>query len=267
MDVPRYRDPVIEITDVLQAGVVYLAKYIKGSVRDPVLSLELEAQGEKKLVLKVIYVAFERYGDEVQKYLASKDMAPKFLFSFGMIVGGYPDSHIEKSYVMEYLSPPSNDSAGWISLLDFKERFPKVASKYKVDIGKALHKITGALKERNFIHGDFRPNNLFINVTITADDCSIQFQPDSDSFLPYLKVIDFDWAGEAGVVEYPPHRNPDVQWPGDNGKPILADHDELMIKSWLSKWDNEGVESGGRGVEKRHGVDRQGDAVMLVVFA
>jgi hypothetical protein len=257
MDVPQYGLlSYVEITDVLHSGVVYLGKFIKGSVPD----LE-EKDAEEKLVVKVIYsgIVFEQYGKAVHRHLESKDMAPKYFFSFqmaGVDLRGGDDDHaddLSNHIVMEYLPPPANDSAGWITLADFQEKFPQIASRWKTGIETALYKILDVLGEAKFVHGDLRPNNLLIKVASVSDGCVVQLRPASDPPLPYLKVIDFDWAGEAGAVEYPPHRNPEVEWPGDSGKPILATHDKVMIDTWLSKWalDNDLVARGGVRRENR----------------
>ena len=67
--------------------------------------------------------------------------------------------------------------------------------------------------------------------------------------------MDFDWAGIAGVVEYPPHKNPDVEWPGQFGMPILNTHDRQMVDIWISKWP-----AGNVPVVDRHDLgDPRGD--------
>lgn len=257
-NIPRYgQHPMVEITDVLHAGVVYLGKYIQGAIKEEDLVKKLDV--DKKLVVKVIYsgMAFERYGREVHKYLAEKDMAPKYFFSFVMEGVDLPSEAkaIEDHHLMEYLSPPSKDSPGWISLDDLEKEFPKVALRYKEDIKSALYNVIEVLQQAKFVHGDLRPNNLLVSIDI-ADDCIVQFRQDSSSSrrLPYLKVIDFDWAGIAGEVEYPPHRNPDVEWPGENGKVILDTHDKIMIDSWLAKWPHINVPDAEVG-------NRRGDEV------
>jgi serine/threonine protein kinase len=265
LDVPQYGPlSVVEITDVLHSGVVYLGKYIKGSVPD-IKDLE-EMDVEEKLVVKIIYsgIVFEQYGKAVHRHLETKDMAPKYFFSFQMNDDDLPGSDdlscsddlsnadvIESHIVMEYLPPPSSASAGWITLADFQGEFPQVASHWKADIETALHQILVALKEAKFVHGDLRPNNLMIKVASASEGCIVQLRPASDPPLPYLKVIDFDWAGEAGAVEYPPHRNPEVEWPGDSGKPILATHDKVMIDTWLSKWALDKASGGVRRENRR----------------
>jgi hypothetical protein len=268
LNAPRFGSKsMVEITDVLHAGVVYLAKPVPEYLVDE--SLKKIAQ-EERVVLKAIYsgIAFEQYGAKVHKYLEEKDMAPKYFFLFDIGSDLLPTDAIEQYHVMEYLPPPSNDSAGWISLLELEEKFPEVASIHKSDIEAALYKIINVLGERKYVHGDLRPNNLLIKVTAGPDGCKIQNREGSDP-LPYLKVIDFDWAGDAEVVKYPPHRNPDVEWPGDSGKPILVSHDKLMIDTWLSKWphlnvaDAEGDRrgDGATSIQVSH---RRGDAAMFV---
>lgn len=206
---------------------------------------------EKKLVVKVIYsgLAFEPYGTDVHRFLHSKDMAPNYFLSFWVGGNGIPEDAkaIETYYLMEYLPEPSQDSPGWISLLDLKEKFHQVAKRHKEVIRTALYKILDVLREQGFVHGDFRPNNLLINVTTPPNDCIIHFRPSdrpSDLALPYLKVIDFDWSGLAGRVEYPPHRNPEVEWPGVNGMAISVDDDKIMVDSWLKKWDEDATNEG-----------------------
>ena len=77
-----------------------------------------------------------------------------------------------------------------------------------------------------------------ICIQITSPDgesCIIQPHPSNPSF-PYLKVIDFDWAGVAGDAVYPLNRNPDVSWPGEDGMLISIEDDKKMMESWLKHW-------------------------------
>ena len=259
MDVPRYGlNPMVAITQVLHPGVVYLCNYNKGTQ-----TTVPEKHLEGLLALKVIYCGgvFESYGKEVHKYLESTDMAPKYFFSFNLHSAGLPlEPVIEEHHLMEYLPPPSDHSPGWLSLLDLERRFPKVASDSKASIEAALCNIIDLLGEKNYVHGDMRPNNLLILVQVTADgkSCIIQSRPDSNPPHPYLKVIDFDWAGIAGAAEYPPHRNPDMQWPGESGMPILNTHDRKMIDIWMSKWPAGNVP----GADRRGRGDPRGNEVV-----
>lgn len=258
-DVPRC-GPEVEITDVINPGVVYLGRASKDSGLDlagAIMEADPNFDLEKKLVVKVIYsgLACEHYGKTVHRLLHSKGMAPNYFVSFSVGGNGIPKDAkaIETYHMMEYLPEPSQDSPGWISLLDLKERFRQVALRHKEGIGKALYKILDVLRDHGFVHGDFRPNNLLINVTTPPpNDCIIHFRP-SEPALPYLKVIDFDWAGQAGKVEYPPHRNPEVVWPGESGMAISKDDDRIMVDSWLKKWVEDDKD------EDYHIPDRRGD--------
>jgi len=40
-----------------------------------------------------------------------------------------------------------------------------------------------------------------------------------------LKIVNFDWAGEAGQVYYPAEWNREIQWPGKAEGLIEQDHD------------------------------------------
>jgi len=242
---------MVAITQVLHPGVVYLCNYNKGTQ-----TMVPEKHLEGLLALKVIYSGgvFEPYGKEVHKYLESTDMAPKYFFSFNVHSASLPlEPVIEEHHLMEYLPPPSDHSQGWISLRDLEGRFPKVASDSKASIEAALCNIIDVLGEKNYVHGDMRPNNLLILVEVTPDgkSCIIQSRPDSNPPHPYLKVIDFDWAGIAGAVEYPPHRNPDVEWPGEPGMPIFETHDREMIDMWMSKWPAGNVSVADRTDQRR----------------
>jgi len=84
----------------------------------------------------------------------------------------------------------------------------------------ALEKIIIALDEKKYVHGDLRSNNIMIQTD--GMDKSVEF-----------KVVDFDWAGEAGQVYYLAEWNRDIWWPGEAGGPIEQDHDLKMVDSWM----------------------------------
>ena len=48
-----------------------------------------------------------------------------------------------------------------------------------------------------------------------------------------IKIIDFDWAGRAGEVVYPPFMNKEIDWqPGVKvGEKILPEHDPGMLNN------------------------------------
>jgi len=73
---------------------------------------------------------------------------------------------------------------------------------------------------KNYVHGDLRSNNIMIRTDVM--DKSVD-----------LRVIDFDWVGEARQVRYPAERNREIWWPGEAGGPIEQDHDLKMVYSWM----------------------------------
>jgi serine/threonine protein kinase len=79
------------------------------------------------------------------------------------------------------------------------------------------------MKKHNIVHGDFRPNNIMIRRKEAEDDYE-------------LKVIDFDWAGESGKVNYPWCLNEDIPWPGQPYDPIVISHDETLLDTYLDRF-------------------------------
>ena len=71
------------------------------------------------------------------------------------------------------------------------------------------------LHKNGFVHGDLRPSNVFVS-EVSAK----------------ALIMDFDEAGLAGSVSYPPNLNTkDITWPDDvtDGEPITKAHDEFMF--------------------------------------
>ncbi|KAF8906953.1 hypothetical protein CPB84DRAFT_1844088 [Gymnopilus junonius] len=224
----------IEVTDVLFPGVVYLTKYhYQGDHIPEPLRTRLR---EEESIVKIIYsgLLMERYGLDVHAYLAQHDMAPNYYLCHHNNFKDIPGPPLEVYYFMEYLRPPpppplNTSSQGWLFLYDLEQKYPEVASSSKDQIMSALLQILDVLKEKGYVHGDLRMNNLMVHIEIStlADGsliCKILSRLGSN--LPYIKVIDFDWAGLAGEVNYPPHRNIAVSWPGQAGFPIMRSHDQ-----------------------------------------
>ena len=103
-------------------------------------------------------MASERYGGMVHKHMESKDMAPKYYNTCNVVMEiPYVDQKpIEFYHVMEYLPPPSNVSAGWMSLFDIEKRHRHVALDAKKNIMTALHEITDVLGHSD-CHGSAKP--------------------------------------------------------------------------------------------------------------
>ena len=142
---------------------------------------------------RVVVVKFVcHYGIEVHRYLASENMAPSVL-------------HTEKL------------PGGWIVVvMDYVDGESPVSLETDNDrkkFGEFKKKLKDALKRKEFVHGDLRSPNII--------KCGDKFM-----------VIDFDWAGKNGEVEYPITINmKQSRWHHDV-KPchlIVHAHDEFQL--------------------------------------
>ena len=104
---------------------------------------------------------------------------------------------------MEYL--PNNK---WRMLTDVDD---------KAGVRDNVVKVMNSFHELGYVHGDLRGENIMI-----ADDGQV-------------KIIDFDWAGLAGQVQYPHFMNPQIQW-HINARPdelIQTEHDAYLLNSYF----------------------------------
>ena len=160
-----------------------------------------------------------RYGEDVHKLLADHDLAP-VLYGVSDLEGA------PKAYVMEYLDPPS-----WMTLrayLALPDSYTHAES-----IWLSITKVLEVLQKNRKVHGDLRAPNILVNVSLTGQ--LILVEDDSGIRRANIKVVDFDWAGDAGKVYYPPSRNPAIvgmTWPGDPGGFIENGHDQKLVDSW-----------------------------------
>lgn len=152
------------------------------------------------------------YGKNVHQSLAGVGYAPR-------LYGWFKEKDLPTVYVMEMLSED------WVTLWDFRLQ-PNCAD-YRQQISDAISVILEHLKEHNLVHGDLRANNVMLNVKdgkpVVGIDGTV-----------LLKVIDFDWSGDAGKVFYPMQRNPNIEWPAPEGSEILVEHDRQVVDSWLT---------------------------------
>jgi serine/threonine protein kinase len=157
-----------------------------------------------------------RYGEEVHKLLADHGLAP-VLYGVSDLEGA------PKAYVMEYLDPSS-----WMTLsayLALPDTFTHAES-----IRFSINKVLEVLQKNRKVHGDLRAPNILVNVSLTGQ--LILVEDDSGIRRANIKVVDFDWAGDADKVYYPPSRNPDLTWPGEPGGFIENGHDQKLVDSW-----------------------------------
>ena len=75
---------------------------------------------------------------------------------------------------------------------------------------------------KGYCHGDFRSPNILVNIKNYS-----------------VKIIDFDWAGESGIVKYPMFMNHD--WPDSakDGKLILKEYDDYWMQKIKQEAHNE----------------------------
>ncbi|KAL0948195.1 hypothetical protein HGRIS_010803 [Hohenbuehelia grisea] len=156
------------------------------------------------------------YGEKVHKLLARRGYAPQL---YGRkVLDGVPTA-----YVMEHLG------SSWVSLYELsKGDSSGILQSHCDDIKLNIERILSILQEATMVHGDLRANNIMIK--LEGQQLALL---DSDRVV--VKVVDFDWAGEAGVVRYPASRNQDIRgirWPGLPGDLIEVQHDRELFESW-----------------------------------
>ena len=146
------------------------------------------------------------YSQDVHKHMADNGLAPE-LYGYAEMEGA------PTAYIMEYLDP-----SVWQTLHEFL----KYNAVDRTQLQEAVDGIIEKLESKNYVHGDLRSNNIMIRTDVKEKSVD-------------LRVIDFDWAGEAGQVRYPAERNRDIWWPGEAGGPIEQDHDSKMVNSWMKQ--------------------------------
>jgi hypothetical protein len=180
--------------------------------------LQSEVQGQKILV-KMLPT---HYGENVHLALASAGYAPAFY-------GTFQRSTYPVLYVMEYLSDD------WVTLNEFKARTRDSGAfqPFLAEIRTFLNQIVDVLEAKRFVHGDLRMTNIMIQV----EEDGRRLKPKGG--LVKLKVIDFDWAGECGTVEYPANRNTvDIEWPkpeGGGDDMLIGKNDDRKMVELLCK--------------------------------
>lgn len=136
------------------------------------------------------------YGIDVHRYLASENMAPS-VFHTEELPGGWI------VVVMDYVNGECPVS---LETDNDKQNFDEFKNRLK-----------DALKRKEFVHGDLHSPNII--------KCKDKFM-----------VVDFDWAGKNGEVEYPATINmQQTRWHCDVKPchPILHAHDEFQLDKIL----------------------------------
>ena len=151
---------------------------------------EATLDGKQKVVVKFVR---SHYGEAAHRLLASDGFAPKLINCHSLPGGWY-------AVVMDKLEGHSITET------------TDVSDKVKQSLRKAVN----LMHEKNYVHGDLRPQNMLI---VDETVC----------------ILDFDWADTEGTATYPPELNmdSDCNWhPGvkPEGK-ILKEHDTYQITS------------------------------------
>jgi serine/threonine protein kinase len=137
-----------------------------------------------------------QYSRDAHELLSNAGLAPE-LHGFEIIPGGW------KMVVMQYM----DKSYQLLSKLEHKDR-----ELFKDSIEQSV----SLLHKYGFVHGDLRPSNVLVS-----------------KIDPQALLIDFDAAGEADEVVYPPNLNTvDIEWPEgvSDGVPITMEHDNYMFE-------------------------------------
>ena len=150
---------------------------------------EATADGGEHVVVKFVRY---RYGEDVHRYLNEKGLAPK---------------------LHQVVTLPGN----WRAVIMEKVGGKQFAEEDLEVVRPKLLELRAALKERKFVHGDLRPQNI----TVSSDKKRVT-------------VVDFDWAGVSGSATYPKEINlsPECKWHEDVecGGVIDHKHDDHQLK-------------------------------------
>ena len=163
------------------------------------VTLRAQTESAQDIVVKFV----ERYSESAHHTLAEANLAPRLLH-YGPLQWS-PQRPGGSLYMvaMEYIDGDTLASAKSTMNEDMVKRV-------KSDLKRALT----LLHEKDLVFGDLRPPN----VMITKEGKRV-------------KLIDFDWAGVAGQVEYPHLLSPAVTWPKgvQTLDPIKKEHDLEML--------------------------------------
>jgi serine/threonine protein kinase len=187
---------------VQKIGVLF--KYVHALEEDPAcVTFLARTDSSKNVVIKFV----DRYGFQVHKFLAEHQYAPQLLY-YGPIDPNGPSYGSLRMVVMEHVEGRT--------LFKIQQGLLPISHSHPF-ICPALNHILSLLHNHDFVHGDLRSPNIII----TEEN--------------KIKIIDFDWAGKAGVARYPPLLSSEITWPsGAEGDELITqDHDREMISNCI----------------------------------
>jgi hypothetical protein len=174
-------------------------QYIRRLHNDGLLFLATEDGSRKQLLVKFA----KRYATKVHELLASAEpaLAPK-LYACEDLPGGW------KMAVIEFLPQEQ-----WLTLDAFLRKNPE--ANIGVMVMNRLEEALNNLKSRGFVHGDIRPYNILVSKSEAGID---------------VRLIDFDYSGEANKDRYPRDWNYMVRPKGAVGGALMkVEHDKTMV--------------------------------------
>lgn len=110
----------------------------------------------------------KRYGTDAHKFCAQAGFAPK-IFHVEKLAGGWLAVSME-----------------FIAVGEGYKLFRDLGDKEREDLGPALRQAVQTMHEAGYVHGDLRRANVFGNHQKRS-----------------VQIVDWDWAGTAGTVQYP----------------------------------------------------------------
>ena len=152
-------------------------------------------------------IVCDRYGTEVHSALAVRGMAPKL----------YGTSRVENVLLIAMESLGDD----WMTLFAYRQAFNTTMSQDTINkIILRIEEILKCLKELGMVHGDLRDSNIMLR------------KGEEEKAI----LIDYDWAGKAGLVQYPLGRGNSSEYPGTPGGDIGEEDDSELFNSWRLKF-------------------------------
>ena len=151
------------------------------------------------------------YGKDVHAHLAARNMAPQ-------LYGTSDLQDLASVVVMELLKD------GWTTLFHYRKNMYRsgIPEGSRSRLLQRLEEILDYLGAVGMVHGDFRMANIMLKAKEEEK----------------AMLIDFDWAGKAGMVRYPLSRSDCLGYPGEAGGPIGAEDDRLFYEKWKNELFN-----------------------------
>jgi hypothetical protein len=191
------------VLQIFQERLIFYAQLDPRPAENPD---QMQVDSEPSQPVRVIIKFVRRYSVEAHDYCARQGYSPQ-LMGYETVAGGWYLVVMEEVDMAIY--QPFVDSPDKPTFPDREKLRPAV-----VGLIEGLH-------DEGYVHGDLRGANLLVATDGRQESL--------------FKLIDFDWAGEAGVVKYPANMNPKVWWPEGavDGQPIQKAHDLEMLNSSL----------------------------------